>query len=294
MSSGDGPEAVGEANREQIAYWDELAGPRWAAMHQRLDEQIEFLGQMALDRASIARGEKVLDVGCGCGSTTLALAERVGSEGSVLGLDVSTPMLAVARRRLDESGVSTRARVQRADAQTCELPGEEFDLLFSRFGVMFFQDPVAAFANLRRALRPGGRLSFVCWQAIEHNPWMSLPALAAAKHVELPPRPEPGAPGPFAFGDGERVRSILDAAGFGRVRVDAKKDALDVGGRGSLEETVEFMLQMGPASAALAGAEPGLREQVAESVAEALAGYSGPMGVRMPCAVWLVSARNPG
>jgi len=284
----------GEANREQIKYWDELAGPRWVAMHERLDDQIGFLGEMALDRASIARGEKVLDVGCGCGATTLALAERVGAEGSVLGLDVSVPMLAVARRRLDEKGLSTRARLQRGDAQICELPPEEFDVLFSRFGVMFFEDPVAAFANLRRALRPGGRVSFVCWQTMERNPWMSVPALAAAKHVELPPRPEPGAPGPFAFGDAERLRSILDAAGFGRVRIDPKNDSLDVGGRSSLEETVEFMLQMGPPSAALAGADSALRAQVAESVAQALAPYQGPTGVRMPCAAWLVTARKPG
>ena len=286
--------ASAEANREQIKYWDELAGPRWVAMHERVDEQIGFLGEMALDRASIARGEKALDVGCGCGATTLALAERVGAEGSVLGLDISTPMLAVARRRLDERGLSTRARLQRGDAQTCELPSQEFDVLFSRFGVMFFQDPVAAFANLRRALRPGGRVSFVCWQTMERNPWMSVPALAASKHVELPPRPAPGAPGPFAFGDAERVRSILDAAGFGRVRIDEKSESLDVGGRRSLEETVEFMLQTGPAGAALAGAEDSLRARVAESVAQAIGPYQGPTGVRMPCAAWLVTARNPG
>src|SRR5881628_2723223 len=161
-----------------------------------------------MERARIGAGERVIDIGCGCGDTTIALARRVGPAGLVLGIDVSAPMLARAADAAREAGVA-HVRFEHADAQTHRFPAQAFDVLYSRFGVMFFSDPAAAFGNLRTALRPGGRLGFVCWQAVPENPWIAVPLEAAAQHMALPPPPAPGAPGPFSFADPERVRRIL-------------------------------------------------------------------------------------
>jgi SAM-dependent methyltransferase len=199
-----------------------------------------------MDRLAPAPGETLLDVGCGCGDTSLELARRVGAEGEVLGLDISAPMLDVARRRAKEDG-ARGLEFREADAQTAALPGGR-DAVFSRFGVMFFADPVAAFRNLRRALRPGGRLVFVCWRPLAENLWMRLPAETAAGLVPPAPPPEPGAPGPFAFADPDRVRRILAEAGFAGIEITPHDEA--IGGL-DLEGTVEMSFRVGPLGAIL-------------------------------------------
>jgi SAM-dependent methyltransferase len=200
-------------------------------------------------------------------------------------------MLARARERAaSHPGAGVRIRFENADAQTAAL--EPCDLVFSRFGVMFFADPPAAFANLRRALAPGGRLAFVCWQGPERNEWVRVPLAAAAQHLPLP-RPAPGTPGPFAFSDLERTRAILAQAGFREIEIEPHERELAIA-RGSLDEAVGFLTQIGPLSRALREAgEPSaeLREAVAESVREALAPYAGPQGVRLGSASWIVTAR---
>jgi SAM-dependent methyltransferase len=233
----------------------------------------------------------VLDVGCGCGDTTLALAKRVGSSGSVLGLDISGPMLSRARERAAAGGL-TNLRFQQADAQTVTLE-ERFDVLFSRFGVMFFEMPDIAFANLRRALRPGARLAFVCWQPLGKNPWMAVPLAAVAPLVTLPP-PTPGAPGPFAFADPAHVRRILERAGFSDVGFEAVEEVLDVG-PGDLDGSVRFVLALGPAAAALREAPDAaaLEQKATIAVRAALAPHMTPDGLRMSSASWIVTARNP-
>ena len=188
--------AASGPNAEQITYWNEQSGPKWVALDGRLDALISPYGDRALERTKPALGERVLDVGCGCGRTTLELAARVGSPGSVTGIDISTVMLARARERARKSGAQN-VRFENADVQTHAFEPGSFDLAFSRFGVMFFADPVAAFANLRGALAPGGRLAFVCWQPLANNPWMQVPLAATAPHLKLPEPPvlvrEPGA-----------------------------------------------------------------------------------------------------
>jgi SAM-dependent methyltransferase len=279
-------------NAEQISYWNEQSGPKWVALEELLDAQIGPLGRVAMERAGVASRERVLDVGCGCGQTCLQLAEIVGPDGAVLGVDISSPMLERARERARSAGLG-QVRFENADAQTADLDDDGFDLVFSRFGVMFFAEPRAAFANLRRALAPGGRLAFVCWQALEHNPWMRVPVMAAARHLPLPPRPEPGAPGPFAFADAERVRGILEDAGFEEVCFEPHERELLVGGEGSLEHAVDFLLRMGPTAAALreAGAlAESRRAAVFDAVREAVAPYAVGSGVRMPSASWIVTA----
>jgi SAM-dependent methyltransferase len=243
-----------------------------------------------MDRAEVAAGERVLDVGCGCGQTSLQLVGRVSPDGSVLGIDISGVMLDRARQRAREQG-EARVRFEHADAQTHALIPESFELVFSRFGVMFFADATAAFANLHQALVPGGRLAFVCWQGLDRNPWMRVPLAAAARHISLPEPPAPGAPGPFAFADTERVRGILEAAGFVDVGFEPQQGELWVGGRGSLDQTVDFVLQMGPAGAALRSAGETARPAVARSVREALEPYASDEGVRMPAAAWIVTGR---
>jgi SAM-dependent methyltransferase len=234
----------------------------------------------------------VLDVGCGCGATSRALATRVGASGSVHGVDISTPMLERAGALAREAG-HANVRFTNADAQTHRFEPAGADVLFSRFGVMFFADPPAAFRNLRDALRPGGRLAFVCWRPLAENPWLLVPLGAAAQHMQLPPPPAPGAPGPFAFADPERVRGILDQAGFTRIKLDPVNDTLTVGG-GGLDEAVHFLLEgVGPTSAALREADPAVRPRVFAAVKEALAPFVTREGVRMPAAAWIVTADAP-
>ena len=281
-------------NEEMIRYWNEGAGPAWVAMQERLDVQVGPFGALALERAALAPGERVLDVGCGCGATTLDIARAVGERGRVTGIDVSAPMLARARARAAGAGLGERIAWRCEDAQTAALGEGAFDCVYSRFGVMFFSDPPAAFANLRRALRPGGRLVFVCWQARERNPWMTVPALAAMEHVAFPPPPPPDAPGPFAFADRERVRGILEAAGFASIVHEPVERAMQLGG-GDVEEALELFLAVGPVGQALreAQAGPELRARVEDAVRRALATFRTPRGVEAPAAAWIVSARNP-
>ena len=277
-------------NAEQIKYWNETAAPKWVEYQAVLDTQLEELGRLTMERARLVPGERVLDVGCGCGATTRALAARVGARGSAHGVDISAPMLARAAELTRAAGVGN-VRFTNADAQTYAFEPGGADVLFSRFGVMFFTDPPAAFTNLRRALRPGGRVAFVCWQPLPENPWLLVPLGAAAQHIPLPPPPASGAPGPFAFGDRDRVRAILTQAGFGDAAFEDVRVTLGVGG-GGLEDAVRFLLEgVGPTTQALREADPALRPRVYAAVREALAPYETPAGIRMPSAAWIVTAR---
>ncbi|MEB2345618.1 MAG: methyltransferase domain-containing protein [Deltaproteobacteria bacterium] len=282
-------------NAEMIRYWNEAAGPAWVAMQERLDAQVGPLGERALASAAPAPGERVLEVGCGCGGTTLEIARRVGPGGRVLALDISAPMLARARERAGAAGLGGAIEWRREDAQVAALPAGAFDCVYSRFGVMFFADPPAAFTNLRRALRPGGRLAFVCWQARERNPWMTVPALAAMQHVAFPPPPPPEAPGPFAFADPERVRGILAKAGFAELAIEPHEVAMQLGA-GNVEDALELFLVIGPVGQALreAQAGPEVRARVEEALRTVFERFRTPHGVEAPAAAWIVTARNPG
>ena len=276
-------------NAAQITYWNKVSGAKWVALQPTIDEQIRPLGRLAMKRAALRPGERVLDVGCGCGATSVDLAHRVAPGGSVRGIDISAPMLERARQLAASEGVTVAFEL--ADAQTHAFAPGSIDVLFSRFGVMFFADPGAAFANLRTALRPGGRLAFVCWQALPDNTWMAVPLGAALQHIPPPPLPAPGAPGPFSFADPDRVRGILAQGGFANVRLEDVRQTVTVGAGAGLDGTVEFMLQMGPAAAALRESpDPGLRPRVAAAVREAIAPYLTPQGVRMDSASWVVTA----
>lgn len=277
-------------NAQQDAYWNEVAGPKWVALDEQINSQIEAIGHAAIEYAAVQPGEQVLDVGCGCGHTSRDLAAAVGSEGRVLGTDLSEPMLALARER--GTGTSHLDFV-RGDAQVHSFEPGSFDLLFSRFGVMFFQDPAAAFANLRQALRKGGRVVFACWQEIGKNPWMAIPGAAAMQHLERAAPPDPFAPGPFAFADPARVTGILGEAGFENVSHEPYPCRVAVGRGLGREAVLEFLVQMGPAGAAMREAEPEVQQRIRNSVAEAVSPYlKEGEGMVMDAAVWLFSAEN--
>ncbi len=276
-----------EPNREQAIYWDEQAGPRWVAAERHMDAQLEPLGVAAMDALGLAPGERVLDVGCGAGATSLAIAERV-RPGEVVGLDISGSLLARARERA--AGIDS-VRFERGDAQTFAFEGRTFDAIFSRFGVMFFADPVAAFANLRTALRPGGRLGFVCWRPMRENPLFHVPIEAAMPLLpQAPAAPPPDAPGPFAFADAARVRAILERAGYHDVAV-TPHDGVVAGERTDLDGAVDLAMQFGPLSRALSGVDDATRARIRERVRAAFVPYHGASGVSFPAATWLVTAR---
>lgn len=280
--------ATNGINAAQIEHWNGPAGETWVKLQARLDAQLAPLGHLAMDCAAIRPGEAVLDVGCGTGETTLELSRRVGESGKVLGVDVSRPMLSLARQRLKAAGFS-QTRFEEGDAQNHEFARGSFDLVFSRFGIMFFADPVAAFKNLRAALGKQGRLSFVCWRPAAENAWVAVPMAAAFQHIPQPPPPPPGGPGEFAFAERDRVHEILSGAGFRNITIEPQ-DML-IGGA-SLDVTVDTTLSMGPVAAALREADPAAREPVAYAVRQAFAPYEGSEGVRLGAAVWIVRASS--
>ena len=278
-------EAAGP-NAAQISYWNDSAGPTWVAEQDTLDAELRPWGEKAMAALAPKAGERLIDVGCGCGTTTLALAERVGPGGQVLGGDISAPMLAVARRRAEQAGLA-QATFAQVDAQTYQF--EPADGVFSRFGVMFFADPVAAFANLRAALTSRGRVAFVCWRAPAHNPWVTVPMAAIAPLLpEAPPAPPPGAPGPFAFADRDHVLGILRGAGFARVEIEAHDLKT---GWGDLEASTRLALSIGPAAATLRQ-HPQLADKFTQAVRAALAPFATPEGVRLDASAWIARAEG--
>ncbi|EJB02037.1 methylase involved in ubiquinone/menaquinone biosynthesis [Rhizobium leguminosarum bv. trifolii WSM597] len=285
---------MAEKNVYQVADWNGQSGERWVAYQARLDAMMAVFGQAAIEAAAPATGERVLDIGCGAGASSLDLAARVGAGGHVLGVDISEPLIGRARAL---ASPNTPAVFQVADASSStELPEGAFDILFSRFGVMFFDDPKVAFAHMRRALKPGARVAFVCWRGMAENDWVRLP-MGAIKGI-LPPMtpPDPEAPGPFSFGDQGRVARILTAAGFTGVAI-APFDASIPFGKGetrdaALDDAVKMTLEVGPLARALADQPDGIRARASAAVRAIFAGCPGDRSVMINGAAWIVTARN--
>jgi SAM-dependent methyltransferase len=231
-------------------------------------------------------GEDILDIGCGGGDTTLDLAQAVAPDGTVVGIDLSAAILNFARRTAEHCA---RVSFICADAQSFAFEPRSFDAAFSRFGVMFFADPVAAFINIRRSLRPNGRLAFVCWRALAENPLDSLPLQAAAAHLPLQPADDPDAPGPFAFANPDRLRHILQAAGFVGIEITAHDEQV---GSGDLDAMLAVCSRVG-ALGKILRENPQLRAAALPSVRAALAAHDGPDGVTLNAATWVVTALSP-
>ena len=277
-----------QENADQIAYWNGAGGLRWAQRQPAQDILLQPIADLIIDRAKIRNGERVLDVGCGSGSTSFAFAKAVGPSGHVMGIDISAPMLAVARE-VTPPGCPVEFAL--ADATIHPFAPESFDLLASRFGVMFFADPALSFANLRKAMRRTGRLAFACWREARSNPFFMVPLQAVYQHVPKMPQVGPDEPGPFAFASEERVKRILGAAGFSEVAMEPVDLALDVAIGGGLDAAVESALQIGPAARALTDHPPETVAAATQSIREALRPLVKGQSVLLDAAIWIVTAR---
>ena len=273
-------------NERQIEYWNGQAGAKWAHNADRLDSLLEPFLREVLGRTGLAKDEHVLDVGCGAGAMTIRAAEIVGPTHGATGVDVSQPLIDLARARA--AARSAPATFEQADASTYRA-AQPVDAIVSRFGVMFFEDPEAAFANLRGSVRPEGRLTFACWQSLSDNDWARAPIDVILPMLkELPETPPPGAPGPFAFADKDRVARLLDAAGWRSITIDAWLDDLRMPGD-SVNDAANFMMEIGPTARLVA--EAGLDESSVRAVLiEKLAALGTGQGVHLPAAAWIVSA----
>lgn len=272
--------------------WNGDSGTCWAANLARLDLMLEDFGNAALTAANAQPGEHILDIGCGSGTSTFPLAEKTGPDGYVLGVDISRQLVEIARAA---TPVGAQVDFRCADAATTPLPGGGFDVLFSRFGVMFFDDPVAAFTHMRRALKPVGRLAFVCWRGAQENGWVRLP-MAAIRNIVQPAPVDPDAPGPFAFGNRQRLADILSAAGFAAIDIAPFDTSISYGRGTTREEAVDDALdmafQVGPLSRGLADQPEELRAEAAVALRAAFAKQPGDRSVLIDGAAWIVTAQN--
>jgi SAM-dependent methyltransferase len=276
-----------DQNADQIAYWNGPGGQHWTDRQQTQDILLAPVSDILIDRAKAKAGERIVDVGCGCGATTIAFAQKVGPAGHVFGIDISAPMLARARQ-IAPAGIPVDFAL--ADATVYPFVSGSFDLVVSRFGVMFFAKPAISFANMRTALRPSGRLTFACWRQPRDNPWLMAPLQAVYKHVPKLPQLGPEDPGPFSFASEQRVIRILSEAGFSGIEMEPCNLSLDVAvGRG-LDAAVETALEIGPASRALEGQPPEVRAAAANSIREALAPFASGNAVPLAASIWIVTA----
>jgi SAM-dependent methyltransferase len=277
-----------DQNADQIAYWNGPGGQRWANRQQTQDILLAPIAEALIDRAAPKAGQRVIDVGCGSGATTVALARKVGPSGHVFGVDVSGPMLARARQSAPRE---LPVDFVLADATVYPFDPRSFDLLVSRFGVMFFAEPARSFANMHGALRPSGRLAFACWREPRENPFFMAPLQAVYKHVPKLPQQGPEDPGPFSFASEARVHRILGEAGFTAIEMEPCDFALDVAiGRG-LDAAVQGALEIGPASRALDGQPDDVRAAATNSIRDALTPFARGQTVPLPASIWIVTAR---
>jgi SAM-dependent methyltransferase len=276
-----------ELREEQAAMWNGSSGEAWIAAQAVLDDLFRPVEALLADAAASSGATKVLDVGCGTGATTIALARRLGPSATCTGVDVSAPMIDVARERA--AGEASQPDFLCADAGTHPFEPQAFDLLTSRFGVMFFADPVAAFANLRRATAPGGALQAVVWRGPEDNPFMTTAARAAADVLPegaLPQARPPGAPGQFAFADPDRIRTILDDSGWR----DPDLQAVDLPCVMPASDLPGYVTRLGPLSLALRGLDDAARARALEVALPAFDRFTEGDVVHVDIGCWLVGA----
>jgi SAM-dependent methyltransferase len=277
-----------ESNRAQAEFWEEIA-PAWATAERHTELVAGRFGALADEQLALAPGERVLDVGCGTGATTLTLARKVAPNGDALGVDIAPAMIAVARQRAAD-GATGSARFEVADVQTADMAGG-FDAVFSRFGVMFFADPPAAFRHIHSLVKPGGRMAFACWQDLFSNEWMLVPGAAVITVTgHFPELPEPGAPGPFSLADAEHVRSLLGDAGFSDVSVTPHNEIVALPDT-RVESIVELSRSIGPVRDALAGADETLTTAILDQVRADLSAKVTDGQLRLTAGANIVSAR---
>jgi SAM-dependent methyltransferase len=273
-------------NLDQAALWNDFSGRAWVELQHVLDRTLAPFEARLIQEAFPGEGMHVADVGCGAGATTIAMARRVGPAGSCVGVDISGPLLAAARARAAGGALGNVTFVQ-ADAQTHPFEPGRFDAIMSRFGVMFFDDPAAAFANLRQGARPGAALTFVAWRGPDENPFMTLAPRTAAPHLPPLPVPVPDEPGPFALADPDRVRRILDASGW----LDVDIAPLDLACTIAEADLLPYLTKMGPVGRVLSEADEATRARIVDVLLPAFAPFIRDGVARFTAASWLVRAR---
>jgi SAM-dependent methyltransferase len=276
-----------EIDADMLAFWNGKGGETWVARQEHTDITLTPVIEALLAFAAPRTGERVVDIGCGCGAPTLEFARAVGPSGHVAGLDISGPMLAEGERRASAAAINN-IDWRQVDPATAEL--DEYDLLVSAFGVMFFGDRIAAFANMRRGATEDARMALVCWRSLAENPWMEVPMKAVAQH--LPPRPKqvPNAPGMFAFADPEHVAKVVTTAGWTPPRFEKLDMDLDIAAGRGLEEAVVQSTEIGAVNSWLRNQPADVVAAATASLRESLAPYADGVSVRLPGAMWLISS----
>jgi SAM-dependent methyltransferase len=276
-----------DINADMLAFWNGSGGHTWVARQEQTDITLAPATEALLGFAAPQAGERVVDIGCGCGAPTLEFARAVGPSGRVAGLDISGPMLAEAEKRANVAGI---ANIDWRQADPAAAALDEYDLLTSAFGVMFFGDRVTAFTNMRRGAAPNARMALVCWRTLAENPWMRVPMSAVAQHLPPRPKPVPNAPGMFAFADPEHVTEVLTAAGWAPPRFERLDMDLDIAAGRGLEEAVVQSIQIGVVNSWLRNQPAEVVSAAVASLREALAPYANGATVRLPGAMWLIGS----
>ena len=276
-------------NVDQRKFWNESKGKSWVELQPNIDELFKPISKKVIETLDARPGEKILDIGCGTGGMSFNLSEKVGQSGLVCGYDISHPMLEFAEKRRKERNLSNIKYVE-ADLQTHKFNGDIFDALFSRFGVMFFEDPVEAFRNLRKVVKKNGRIVFVCWAERLENDWIDLPTAVASRFLELPPNPPQKSPGPFAFEDKTYVKGVLEESGWSSMNFENFTCSHSSGP--TLEEAARFLGKMGPMSGPVEKAGIETREKFFSALGQELEKFKTDQGVMMNFSTWIVSAVN--
>ena len=277
-----------EMHANMVAFWNGVGGDRWINGQKLRDGMLQIFAEKGLAAAKAQAGESVIDIGCGLGETSILLAQQVGPSGAVVAADVSAPILEVTKQNLKPF---PWAQAVVADASTYPFEPASADLLFSRFGVMFFGDPTSAFANMKTALKPGGRLAFVCWRTGKENRWMSAPQEVVFQFVDRPPPPAPDAPGPLSFADPARVKGILEGAGFTDVVMTPFDTLVDMSGGRGVEGAVRVATETGAAARLMDDAPGPVKAKIVEGLAKYFAGVVKDQKVMFDAAVWIVTAK---
>ncbi len=277
-----------DKNAKQKDFWSGKGGDYWVEKQSEMDIMLNPLGKKALAKLDLKSNSEVLDIGCGCGATTLEIAKKV-SEGTVTGLDISVPMLGKAESEASIQGIAN-VDFKVIDVQVDQLASEKYDYVYSRFGVMFFDDPYEAFKNIFSSIKEGGELSFVCWQDPSLNPWQSLSVQVIRGYLDMP-SPPPRSPGPFAFHEKDYVKEILEKSGFSNISFDDNQEDITMFSGKSLQEASEDYLAINPVVTEMLKDSPDdLKAEIVESLKEAFSEFHKGDGLVFPSATWVVSA----
>ena len=283
------------SNTLQKEMWNGRAGESWVRHNSLLEQLLAEPGRECMNLLPLTPAMQILDVGCGCGNQTLELAARLDASSTVIGVDISEPMLGLARelKAANDNALSAEVQFALGDASEPLFDEASFDAIYSRFGVMFFEEPVAAFSALRNSLKPGGKLGFVCWRKPKLNPFFNAPMEAALTVLPAPAPSAPGAPGPFGLADDNMIQTTLRLAGFKDVSVAPLNLTLSVGAETPFDALFEELIQIGPAAALIAQSDPSLKEKAREAVYNRLTDfYASGQGISFDANFWLVTARN--